>query len=126
MYSNIGTFVPAIYLYYLYSNEHSEIADPLLQKTGKTFEVCKLQLPIIKLPSLKLLFEDHRTFSAPSAVRCHYLVFFFLPEDLLSLLPSKQYCFSNFFFLEILGWSKGRYLAVPRGGFDTIFVCCKS
>lgn len=35
---------------------------------GKTFEVFKLQLPAINLPSLKVIFEDHRTFASPTAV----------------------------------------------------------
>lgn len=38
------------------------------QETGTTFEVMGLQLPIINLPSLKVMFEDNRTYGMPAAV----------------------------------------------------------
>lgn len=40
----------------------------ILQKMGKTFEVLRLQLPIVVIPSLKIVFEDHRTYASPTAV----------------------------------------------------------
>ncbi|KAK3004340.1 hypothetical protein RJ639_018256 [Escallonia herrerae] len=39
----------------------------IVQKTGKTFEVFRLRLPIINISSLKIVFEDHRTFASPAA-----------------------------------------------------------
>ncbi|KAK2968934.1 hypothetical protein RJ640_003621 [Escallonia rubra] len=39
----------------------------IVQKTGKTFEVFRLQLPIVNISSLKIVFEDHRTFASPAA-----------------------------------------------------------
>lgn len=40
----------------------------MMQKTGKTFEVLKLQLPIVNVSSLKVFFEDHRTYASAAAV----------------------------------------------------------
>uniref|UniRef100_A0A2P2MKZ9 Uncharacterized protein MANES_08G034300 n=1 Tax=Rhizophora mucronata TaxID=61149 RepID=A0A2P2MKZ9_RHIMU len=42
----------------------------VVQKTGKTFEVMKLQLPVINISSLKVIFEDHRTYASPAVVSC--------------------------------------------------------
>lgn len=39
----------------------------IIQETGKTFEVLRLQLPVINFPSIKVVFEDHRTYASPAA-----------------------------------------------------------
>ncbi|KAE9446343.1 hypothetical protein C3L33_21763, partial [Rhododendron williamsianum] len=39
----------------------------IVQKTGKTFEVLRLQLPVIDMPSLKVVYEDHRTYASSEA-----------------------------------------------------------
>ncbi|RVW72669.1 Trafficking protein particle complex subunit 8 [Vitis vinifera] len=39
----------------------------IVQNTGKKFEVLKLQLPAINIPSVKVIFEDNRTYASPAA-----------------------------------------------------------
>lgn len=39
-----------------------------MQKAGKTVKVSKLPLPKINISSLKVIFEDHRTYASPTAV----------------------------------------------------------
>ncbi|KAL5709076.1 hypothetical protein ACHQM5_019802 [Ranunculus cassubicifolius] len=78
----------------------------IVQKLGKTFEVFRLQLPVIVLPSLKVIFEDHRTYASPSAVNVKESLWKCLEEDLvpsvpimrgnwLDSLPRKKYKDSN-------------------------------
>ncbi|KAK6147266.1 hypothetical protein DH2020_018178 [Rehmannia glutinosa] len=54
----------------------------IVQETGKTFEVFRLQLPVINFPSIKIVFEDHRTYASPSAE----FVFEIVTASLLVLL----------------------------------------
>ncbi|XP_074349440.1 uncharacterized protein LOC141689154 isoform X2 [Apium graveolens] len=62
-----------------------------VQKTGRTFEVLKLQLPVIDLPSLKVVFEDRRTYASPTAVSVKENLWQSLEEDMLpSLLTSVR------------------------------------
>lgn len=42
--------------------------DLILQKAGKTVKVLKLPLPKINISSLKVIFDDHRTYASPTAV----------------------------------------------------------
>ncbi|KAF2289607.1 hypothetical protein GH714_037427 [Hevea brasiliensis] len=42
----------------------------IVQRTGKTFEALKLQLPVINISSLKVVFEDHRTYASPAVKDC--------------------------------------------------------
>ncbi|WVZ06097.1 hypothetical protein V8G54_019443 [Vigna mungo] len=39
----------------------------IVEKTGRTFEVTKLQLPVINISTLRVIYEDHRTFGSPSS-----------------------------------------------------------
>ncbi|XP_020095709.1 trafficking protein particle complex subunit 8 isoform X1 [Ananas comosus] len=39
-----------------------------VQRLGKSFDVCKLQLPVINLFSLKIVYEDHRTYASTADV----------------------------------------------------------
>lgn len=85
----------------------------IIQQTGKTFEVSKLQLPEINISSLKVIFEDQRTYASPTAVsyiRFYFYVgvymsvcfFFFFSGGYgsLSLLPAP-YCNCTNVFLEL-------------------------
>ncbi|KAJ0027453.1 hypothetical protein Pint_36182 [Pistacia integerrima] len=81
----------------------------IVQKTGKTFEVLKLQLPVINISSLKVFFEDHRTYASAAAASVRESLWSSLEEDIIpslstgrsnwlelqSKLISKQYKESN-------------------------------
>ncbi|GFY97981.1 tetratricopeptide repeat (TPR)-like superfamily protein [Actinidia rufa] len=58
------------------------------QKTGKTFEVLGLQLPVIDTPSLKVVFEDHRTYASPEAVGVKESLWRSLEEDMIPALST--------------------------------------
>lgn len=45
------------------------------QNMGETFEVCGLQLPVINMPSLQVIYEDHRTYASSTAVS--WLIFLY-------------------------------------------------
>ncbi|GAB4857152.1 hypothetical protein Ancab_015062 [Ancistrocladus abbreviatus] len=62
----------------------------LVQKTGRTFEAWRLQLPIIKLPSLRVVFEDHRTYASPAAVIVRESLWLSLEEDLIPSLSAAK------------------------------------
>lgn len=62
----------------------------IVQKLGKTFEVFRLQLPVIILPSLKVIFEDHRTYASSSAVDVKESTWKSLEEDLVPTLPVNR------------------------------------
>ncbi|XP_057951278.1 uncharacterized protein LOC131146026 isoform X2 [Malania oleifera] len=59
----------------------------IVQKTGKTFEVSRLQLPIINIPSLKVIFEDHRTYASPAAAAVRQSLWQSLEEDVVPSMP---------------------------------------
>ncbi|KAI3993969.1 hypothetical protein MKX01_002982 [Papaver californicum] len=63
----------------------------IVQKMGKTFEVFKLQLPAINLPSLKVIFEDHRTFASPTAVNVKESLWRSLEEDMVPSIPTMRF-----------------------------------
>ncbi|XP_031279097.1 trafficking protein particle complex subunit 8-like [Pistacia vera] len=81
----------------------------IVQKTAKTFEVLKLQLPVINISSLKVFFEDHRTYASAAAASVRESLWSSLEEDIIpslstgrsnwlelqSKLISKQYKESN-------------------------------
>ncbi|XP_021845470.1 uncharacterized protein [Spinacia oleracea] len=69
----------------------------LVQKTGKTFEVCRLRLPVVKLPSLRVVFEDHRTYASPAAVGVRESIWKSLEED---MIPSSTTAKSNWLELH--------------------------
>ncbi|KAA8518448.1 hypothetical protein F0562_015922 [Nyssa sinensis] len=54
----------------------------VVQKTGKMFEVLRLQLPVIDIPSLKVVFEDHRTYASPTAISVRESIWRSLEEDI--------------------------------------------
>ncbi|XP_074281590.1 uncharacterized protein LOC141606378 isoform X2 [Silene latifolia] len=62
----------------------------LVQKTGKTFEVCRLNLPVVKLPSIRVVFEDHRTYASPTAVSVKESLWRSLEEDMVSPLSTAK------------------------------------
>ncbi|KAL5545696.1 hypothetical protein UlMin_005383 [Ulmus minor] len=62
----------------------------IVQKTGKTFEVMKLQLPAINTSSLKVIFEDHRTYASHTAANVKESVWRSLEEDLIPSLPTAK------------------------------------
>ncbi|PIA54301.1 hypothetical protein AQUCO_00900680v1 [Aquilegia coerulea] len=59
----------------------------IVQKLGKTFEVFRLQLPVISMPSLKVIFEDHRTYASSAAVDVKESLWKSLEEDLVPSIP---------------------------------------
>lgn len=64
----------------------------IIQKTGKTFEVLKLQLPVINISSLKVFFEDHRTYASDAASSVKESFWRSLEED---MIPSLSYMKTN-------------------------------
>uniref|UniRef100_A0A5B6ZRC8 Putative trafficking protein particle complex subunit 8 n=1 Tax=Davidia involucrata TaxID=16924 RepID=A0A5B6ZRC8_DAVIN len=60
----------------------------IVQITGKTFEVLRLQLPVINIPSLKVVFEDHRTYASPTAVSVKESIWRSLEDDILPSLST--------------------------------------
>lgn len=69
----------------------------IVEKTGRTFEVTKLQLPIINISSLKVIFEDYRTFGSPSAVNTREGLWQSLEEE---MLPSFSAAKTNWLELQ--------------------------
>ncbi|XP_007028000.2 PREDICTED: trafficking protein particle complex subunit 8 isoform X1 [Theobroma cacao] len=69
----------------------------IVQKTGKTFEVLKLQLPAINISSLKVIFEDHRTYASAAAASVKESVWHSLEED---MIPSLSTAKSNWLELQ--------------------------
>ncbi|CAK9152962.1 unnamed protein product [Ilex paraguariensis] len=55
----------------------------IVQKAGKTFEVLRLQLPVVNVSSLKVVFEDHRTYASPEAVNVSESLWKSLEEDVI-------------------------------------------
>ncbi|KMT11297.1 hypothetical protein BVRB_5g109810 isoform A [Beta vulgaris subsp. vulgaris] len=62
----------------------------LVQKTGKTFEVCRLRLPVVKVPSLRVVFEDQRTYASPAAVGVRESIWKSLEEDMIPSLSTAK------------------------------------
>ncbi|CAK7342057.1 unnamed protein product [Dovyalis caffra] len=62
----------------------------IVQKAGKTFEVLSLQLPVINISSLKVFFEDHRTYASPGSTSVRESVWRSLEEDMVPSLPSTR------------------------------------
>ncbi|XVF76076.1 hypothetical protein PTKIN_Ptkin13bG0237100 [Pterospermum kingtungense] len=69
----------------------------IVQKTGKTFEVLKLQLPVINISSLKVVFEDHRTYASAAAASVKESIWRSLEED---MIPSLSTARSNWLELQ--------------------------
>ncbi|XP_062112409.1 uncharacterized protein LOC133823584 isoform X2 [Humulus lupulus] len=62
----------------------------IVQKTGKTIEVSKLRLPEINVSSLKVIFEDHRTYASPTAASVNESIWRSLEEDLVPSLTTVR------------------------------------
>ncbi|KAL3628138.1 hypothetical protein CASFOL_027184 [Castilleja foliolosa] len=58
----------------------------IFQETGKTFEVLRLQLPVINFPSIKIVFEDHRTYAHLEAASVRESVWQSLEGDMIPSL----------------------------------------
>ncbi|GLT90145.1 hypothetical protein SLE2022_080910 [Rubroshorea leprosula] len=69
----------------------------IVQKTGKTFEVFKLKLPVISISSLKVIFEDQRTYASPAAASVKESIWHSLEED---MVPSLTTARSNWLELQ--------------------------
>lgn len=62
----------------------------VVEKRGKALEVWKLQLPVIKLPSLRVVFEDHRTYGSPAAVGLRETLWRSFEEDVIPSLSGGK------------------------------------
>ncbi|ERN15998.1 hypothetical protein AMTRI_Chr11g151670 [Amborella trichopoda] len=61
----------------------------IVQKLGKKYDALRLRLPVINVASLKVFFEDHRTFASSAAALVNEHVWRSLEEDLVpSVNPS--------------------------------------
>ncbi|CAL0326705.1 unnamed protein product [Lupinus luteus] len=61
-----------------------------VEKTGRTFEVTKLQLPVINISSLKVIFEDYRTFGSPLAANTRESLWRSLEEEMISSFSAAK------------------------------------
>ncbi|XP_050384005.1 uncharacterized protein LOC126800653 isoform X2 [Argentina anserina] len=66
-------------------------------QTGKTFEVSNLQLPEINIPSLRVFFEDHRTYASPAAASVKERIWLSLEEE---MVPSSSTARTNWLELH--------------------------
>ncbi|CAL1372237.1 unnamed protein product [Linum trigynum] len=62
----------------------------IFQGAGKTFEVPGLQLPVIDISSLKVVFEDQRTYASSLAASVRESLWRSLEEDLIPSLPGAR------------------------------------
>ncbi|KAJ8565224.1 hypothetical protein K7X08_007800 [Anisodus acutangulus] len=62
----------------------------IIQQTGRTYEVPKLQLPVINIPSVKVVYEDHRTYASQAAIHVKESLWQSLEEDMIPTLSSKS------------------------------------
>ncbi|KAE9585345.1 putative tetratricopeptide-like helical domain, TRAPP II complex, Trs120, TRAPP III complex, Trs85 [Lupinus albus] len=62
----------------------------IVEKTGQTFEVTKLQLPVINISSLKVIFEDYRTFGSPLAANTRESLWRSLEEEMISSFSAAK------------------------------------
>ncbi|THU74886.1 hypothetical protein C4D60_Mb04t38130 [Musa balbisiana] len=75
----------------------------IVQSMGKKFEVYKLRLPVINMASLKVLYEDFRTYASPSDVHVSESLWQSLEEE---LVPSASTGRSNWLDSQIKSSSK--------------------
>ncbi|PKI35306.1 hypothetical protein CRG98_044320, partial [Punica granatum] len=61
-----------------------------VQKAGKACEVLKLPLPIINASSLKVVFEDHRTYASPAAIGVRESLWRSFEEEVIPSLPTAR------------------------------------
>ncbi|XP_014495790.1 trafficking protein particle complex subunit 8 [Vigna radiata var. radiata] len=69
----------------------------IVEKTGRTFEVTKLQLPVINISTLRVIYEDHRTFGSPSSANIREALWHSLEEE---MLPSFSAAKTNWLELQ--------------------------
>ncbi|XP_076953793.1 uncharacterized protein LOC143627976 [Bidens hawaiensis] len=62
----------------------------ILQKTGKTYNISRLQLPIVNISSLSIVSEDHRTYGSPAAVSVKESVWQSLEEEMVPSLSNAK------------------------------------
>ncbi|XP_068342385.1 uncharacterized protein [Pyrus communis] len=62
----------------------------IVQKAGKTFEVSKLQLPEINISSLRVIFEDHRTYVSSAAANVKERIWVSLEEEMIPNLSTAR------------------------------------
>nr|GMD61724.1 trafficking protein particle complex subunit 8 [Ipomoea batatas] len=62
----------------------------IVQKTGKTFEVPTLTLPVINIPSIKVIFDDHRTYASHTAVNVKESLWQSLEEEMIPSLSTSK------------------------------------
>ncbi|TYK25328.1 trafficking protein particle complex subunit 8 [Cucumis melo var. makuwa] len=62
----------------------------IIQKAGKTVKVLKLPLPKINISSLKVIFEDHRTYASTTAANVRESLWRSLEEDMIPSLSSGR------------------------------------
>ncbi|CAH9127748.1 unnamed protein product [Cuscuta epithymum] len=62
----------------------------IVQKTGKTFEVPTLELPVINIPSIRVVFEDHRTYASHAAAIVNESVWQSLEEEMVPTFSTSK------------------------------------
>ncbi|XP_027176053.1 trafficking protein particle complex subunit 8 [Coffea eugenioides] len=62
----------------------------VVQNTGKTFDVLKLQLPVINVNSIKVVVEDHRTYASEAATSVKEGIWLSFEEDMIPSLSSMR------------------------------------
>ncbi|KAE9621728.1 hypothetical protein Lal_00032713 [Lupinus albus] len=62
----------------------------IVEKAGQTFEVTKLQLPVINISSLKVIFEDYRTFGSPSSANTSEGLWRSLEEEMIQSFSAAK------------------------------------
>ncbi|CAN6716853.1 unnamed protein product [Malus baccata var. baccata] len=62
----------------------------IVQKAGKTFEVSKLQLPEINISSVRVIFEDHRTYASSAAANVKEKIWVSLEEEMIPNLSTAR------------------------------------
>jgi hypothetical protein len=63
-----------------------------VQSMGKKFDVYKLQLPVINMPSLRVIYEDHRTYASDADVNVSESIWQELEEE---IIPSSSIVRTN-------------------------------
>lgn len=62
----------------------------ILQKTGKTYNISRLQLPVVNISSLNIVYEDHRTYGSLSAASVKESVWQSLEEEMVPSLSNAK------------------------------------
>ncbi|TYI32626.1 hypothetical protein ES332_A04G077200v1 [Gossypium tomentosum] len=92
-YASLGTYDVAVthMLEILASSHQSKTSQELfLRDFLHIVQVLKLQLPVINISSLKVIFEDHRTYASPAAASIKEGVWCSLEEDMIPSLSAKS------------------------------------